>query len=373
MRRIMQYIHETEDWPNFKWDLEQVVSLLSDVRNKQGILKGKMEAIGFKLQNEAYLETLSLDVLKTSEIEGEILDTQQVRSSIARKLGIDIGGLVESNGDVEGIVEVMMDATQNWQKELNDERLFNWHSALFPTGRSGMYKIIVGNWRDDSTGPMQVVSGPLGKETVHFVAPASQKLEKEMNQFITWFNRTTSEDPVIKAAISHLWFITIHPFEDGNGRIARALTDMQLCKSENSTQKFYSMSAQIKEHKKEYYEILELTQKGAVDITRWMIWFLNCLGKAIESSSTIVENIIAKHKFWNINKAVPFNERQIKIIELLFGNFYGNLTTSKWAKINKCSKDTALRDIQDLVTKEILKKSKSGGRSTNYELLVHYK
>lgn len=368
MRRIIQYIHETEDWPSFKWDLEQVVSLLSDLRNKQGILKGKMEAIGFKLQNEAYLETLTLDVLKTSEIEGEILDTQQVRSSIARKLGIDIGGLVESSRDVEGIVEVMMDATQYWEKELNDERLFSWHSALFPTGRSGMYKIITGNWRDDSTGPMQVVSGPLGKETVHFEAPDAKKIPIEMTQFVTWFNRLDTDDPVIKAAISHLWFITIHPFEDGNGRIARAITDMQLCKSENSSQKFYSMSAQIEEQKKEYYEILESTQKGTIDITKWLLWFLNCLGKAIESSSTIVENIIAKHKFWNNNKAIPFNERQIKIIELLFGNFYGNLTTSKWAKINKCSQDTALRDIQDLVKKEVLKKSESGGRSTKYEL-----
>ena len=364
-----KYIHNFSNWPQFNWDLSFIVPHLTEVRHKQGILTGKMDAIGFSLQNEAYLETLSQDVIKSSEIEGEILDTQQVRSSIARKLGIEIGGLVESERDVEGIVEMMMDATQNWNKVLDEERLFAWHSSLFPTGRSGMQKIITGEWRDDSTGPMRVISGPMGKETIHFEGPASNRLKTEMNEFFDWINKANSNDGVINAAISHLWFITIHPFEDGNGRIARAITDMMLCRSEKITQRFYSMSSQIKEQKKEYYRILERTQKGNLDITEWLYWFLSCLRNSIDSSTQIVQKIMSKHKFWNKHKAVTFNERQIKIIELLFGNFYGNLTSSKWAKINKCSQDTALRDIQDLVKKEILKKSDSGGRSTSYELV----
>jgi len=366
---MSEYIHQISGWPQLNWKIDAFLPLLTEVRNKQGILTGKMDAIGFNLQNEAYLETLSQDVIKSSEIEGEILDTQQVRSSIARKLGIDIGGLVNSDREVEGIVEMMMDATQNYKSELNEERLYGWHSALFPTGRSGMHKIIVGNWRDDSIGPMQVVSGPMGKETIHFEAPAAKILKDEMQIFLDWGNSPNGNDPVINAAISHLWFITIHPFEDGNGRIARAITDMMLCRSENKTQRFYSMSSQIKEQKKEYYDILESTQKGTLDVTEWLAWFLECLSNAIDSSSTIVHKIMAKHKFWNEHKTITLNERQIKVIELLFGNFFGNLTTSKWAKINKCSQDTALRDIQDLIEKEILKKSKSGGRSTNYELI----
>jgi len=363
------YIHQINKWPQFRWDVETFVSLLSDVRNKQGILTGKMDALGFNLKNEAYLETLSLDVIKSSKSEGEILDTQQVRSSIARKLGINIGGLVDSEKDVDGIVEMMLDATQNWKTELNEDRLFGWHSSLFPSGRSGMHKIFIGNWRDDSTGPMQVVSGPMGKETVHFEAPSANILQIEMQQFLNWINATNSNDPVINAALSHLWFITKHPSEDRNGRIARAIADMMLCRSERKIQRFYSMSSQIREQNKEFYNILESTQKGDLNITEWLIWFLECLRNAIESSSAIVQKIMAKHKFWNRHKTVTLHERQIKIIELLFGNFFGNLSTSKWAKINKCSPDTALRDIQDLIEKGIMKKSKSGGRSTSYELI----
>lgn len=366
---MSKFIYQITDWPEFNWDVESFLSLLTEVRNKQGILTGKMDAIGFNLQNEAYLETLSQDVIKSSEIEGEILDTQQVRSSIARKLGIDIGGLVNSERDVEGIVEMMMDATQNYQTELNEERLYGWHAALFPTGRSGMRKIVVGNWREESTGPMQVISGPMGKETIHFEAPAASILHDEMNRFLQWVNIPNDNDPVLNAAISHVWFLTIHPFEDGNGRIARAITDMMLCRSESKTQRFYSMSAQIKEQKGEYYDILESTQKGTLDITEWLVWFLECMSGAIESSSMIFDKIMAKHKFWNKHKAKTLNERQIKVIELLFGDFFGNMTTSKWAKINKCSQDSALRDIQDLIKKDILRKSISGGRSTNYELI----
>lgn len=370
MRRMPKYIHQIKGWPQFTWHIEAFVLLLTEVRNKQGILSGKMEAIGFNLQNEAYLETLSQDVLKSSEIEGEILDTQQVRSSIARKLGINIGGLVSSEREVDGIVEIMMDATQNYNSDLTEERLYGWHSALFPTGRSGMHKIIVGNWRDDSAGPMQVVSGPLGKETIHFEAPWSTVLQAEMVQFMNWINSPNGNDPVINAAISHLWYLSIHPFEDGNGRIARALSDMMLCRSEYKTQRFYSMSSQIKEEKNQYYTILESTQKGSLDITEWLVWFLECLRSAIDSSTILVDKIMVKHKFWNEHQSVTFNERQIKIIELLFGGFYGNLNTSKWAKINKCSQDTALRDIQDLIKKNILEKSTSGGRSTTYAIIT---
>ncbi len=368
---MARYIHKQEKWPQFYWDSEAIITLLAEVRSKQGLLTGRMDAIGFNLQNETYLETLSQDVIKSSEIEGEILNTQQVRSSIARKLGISIGGLVESDREVEGIVEMMMDATQNWKKDLTEDRLFGWHAALFPTVRSGMFKINVGAWRDDSTGPMQVISGSMGKETVHFEAPAATHLVNEMNLFLQWFNTPNQNDAVLNAAISHIWFITIHPFEDGNGRIARAITDLMLCRAEKRAQKFYSMSSQIREQKKEYYTILESTQKGTLDITPWLFWFLTCLKNSIDASATIVQKIMSKHRFWNEHKTVTFNDRQINILELLFGDFFGNLTTSKWAKINKCSQDTALRDIQDLIEKGVLQKSASGGRSTNYKLIYN--
>ena len=367
---MARYIYQLTDWPRLTWDNEAIISLLSEVRNKQGRLTGKMEAIGFTIQDQALLETLSQDILTSSEIEGEYLNTTQVRSSIARKLGVDIGGMVESSREVEGVVEMTLDATQHCDQELTRDRLFSWHAALFPTGRSGMYKIQVGQWRDDSTGPMQVVSGPMGKETVHFQAPPADCLQHEMDLFLDWLNAGHTTDPVIDAAIAHLWFVTIHPFDDGNGRIARAITDMMLCRSENKARRFYSMSSQINEHRKDYYDILEKTQKGSLDITSWIVWFLECLEKAIDASASTVKNILAKHSFWYKHRADTFNDRQTKMIDLLFGNFHGKLTTSKWAKINKCSTDTALRDIQDLVDKDVLHRSDSGGRSTHYELLL---
>lgn len=327
-----------------------------------------MEALGFNLRKEAFLETLSQDVIKSSEIEGEILNTDQVRSSIARKLGLDIGGLVESDRDVDGVVDMMLDATQNYGEELTEDRLFGWHSALFPSGRSGMQKIIVGNWRDDSTGPMQVVSGPIGRETVHFQALDASRVPSEMEQFLNWFNTANSGDLVLKAAVAHLWFVTIHPFEDGNGRIARAITDLTLSRAEGRPQRFYSMSTQIRNEKKAYYDILEDTQKGTTDVTNWIEWFLRCLKKAMQASDETVQKVLLKHKFWSDHKSVPFNERQIKILNLLLSDFFGKLTTSKWAKINHCSQDTALRDIQDLVAKGVLRKQEGGGRSTSYEL-----
>jgi len=364
------YIYQLSDWPNFRWDSKSIILPLSIVRHLQGKLVGKMEALGFKLRNEAVLETLTTEVIKTSEIEGQILDLDQVRSSIARRLGIEVSGLVASDRNVDGIVEMMLDVTQNYKKILTTDRLFGWHSSLFPSGRSGMYKIIVGRWRDDSTGLMQVVSGALGKEKVHYQAPPAGEIRKEMQTFLSWFNKGTEEDLILKSAIAHLWFITIHPFEDGNGRIARALSEMLLARSDDTPQRFYSMSSQIRSERKKYYNILEKTQKGTLDITEWLVWYLKCLEDALNSSAVILSKVLYKHKFWTKFASETLNNRQILMINKLLDNFTGQLTTSKWAKIAKCSQDTALRDIQDLLNKKILQKNPSGGRSTNYTLIT---
>lgn len=364
------YIHELTNWTDFTWDHHRVLTKLGEARNLQGRLLGKMESLGFPMQNEAMLNTLTLDVVKSSEIEGEFLDMEQVRSSIARRLGIDIAGAVEAERHVEGIVEMMLEATQRYDLALTKERLFGWHAALFPTGWSNLYKITVGDWRKDSTGPMQVVSGPLGREKVHFQAPASDRIETEMQQFLQWFNEENELDLVLKAAIAHLWFVTIHPFDDGNGRITRAITDLMLARSDKSVRRFYSMSAQIRVQRKQYYEELEKTQKGDSNITEWVLWFLQCLIQSIHATEETLSKILRKAGFWKRHATTLLNERQQKIINRFLDGFEGKLTTSKWAKINKCSQDTALRDIQDLISKEILQKEASGGRSTNYELLV---
>lgn len=362
------YLYNDKNWPIFQWDSQKLLPLLSYVRNKQGKLIGKMGTLGFELRNEANLEILTSEIIKSTEIEGEFLDREQVRSSIARRLGLEISGLVYSERNVDGIVDLMIDATRYYDKELNKERLFSWHASLFSTGQSGMYKIIVGNWRDDSTGPMQVVSGALGKEKVHYQAILAAKIENEMRIFLDWFNLEQNTDPVLKAAIAHLWFVTIHPFEDGNGRISRALSDMLLARSDEQSYRFYSMSTQIRKERNAYYDILEKTQRTGLNITDWLVWFLNCLLHAIESSEKLLEKIIYKHLFWIKHSKVNINDRQRKILNLLMEDFEGVLNTTKWAKIGKCSQDTALRDIQDLMDKGILTKSLQGGRSTNYEL-----
>lgn len=362
------YIHEKENWTNFIWDNKQVMLKLGEARNLQGKLLGKMESLSFELQDEAVLDTLTLDVLKSSEIEGEFLEKEQVRSSIARRLGIDIAGAVESERHVEGIVDMMLDATQRYDLPLTKDRLFGWHAALFPTGWSNLYKITVADWRKDTTGPMQVVSGPMGKEKVHYQAPNSDRIELEMNKFLQWFENDNDIDLVLKAAIAHLWFVTIHPFDDGNGRIARAITDMMLARSDKSIRRFYSMSAQIRIERKQYYKNLEKTQKGSSDIAEWILWFLQCLINAIHSTEGTLTKILYKAEFWKLHSTTIFNERQQKMLYKLLDGFDSKLTTSKWAKINKCSQDTALRDIQDLINKDILQKEPSGGRSTNYEL-----
>lgn len=366
------YIHELQDWPRFRWDTDRLAKPLASVRHRQGRLTGRMESLGFNLQQEAVLRTLTADVLKSSEIEGEKLEAEQVRSSIARRLGMDVGALKPADRHVEGVVEMMLDATRRYDQPLTAERLFSWHAALFPTGRSGMTKIRVGAWRDDGTGPMRVVSGPIGKERVHFAAPPAARLEREMTNFLEWFNRPADIDEVLKAALSHLWFVTIHPFDDGNGRIARAIADMVLARSEKSPQRFYSMSTQIRQERAAYYDILEQTQRRTMDITPWMDWFLGCLGLAIEGAQTILGAVLAKARFWESVRGVPLNERQTLVLNRLLDGLEGKLTTSKYAKLTKSSQDTALRDILPLVERGILVRGLEGGRSTSYALANVY-
>jgi Fic family protein len=363
---MAKYIHGYADWTDFTWDELKILPLLIEVRRLQGNLIGKMEMIGFVLRQEAVLDTFTNDILKSSEIEGEILNPDQVRSSIAKRLGMEIGGMVPSNKNVDGIVEIMIDATKNSQKELTQKRLFDWHAALFPTGRSGMHTINVAKWRNTE---MQVLSGAMGKERVHFEAVKSDNIPVEMNKFLIWFNNYLSIDPVLKAGIAHLWFLTIHPFDDGNGRIGRTIMDMQLAKADGINQRFYSLSAQIQKQRKGYYEILEKTQKGSKEITEWLIWYLNCLKLAIENTEISLEKIMAKAHFWYKHQQAKLNGRQILMLNKLMDSFEGKLTNSKWAKMSKCSSDTALRDIQNLELSGILQKELAGGRSTNYLLI----
>lgn len=365
---IDMYIHEHRDWPRFIWSEQAITVPLAAVRHRQGRLIGRMEALGLNLQAEANLVTLTEDVIKSSEIEGETLDKEQVRSSIARRLGLDIGALSPVDRDVEGVVEMMLDATQNYVQPLTAERLFGWHAALFPTGRSGMSRIVVGAWRDGRSGPMQVVSGPFGRERVHFEAPVASRLPDEMAAFLAWFEQEHSIDPVLKGAIAHLWFVTVHPFEDGNGRIARAIADMALARSEDGPQRFYSMSAGIRVARKGYYAILERTQRGDLDITKWILWFLACLSQAIDGAERVLVNVLRKAAFWRVAEPHISNDRQRLMLNRLLEGFEGKLTSSKWAKLTKVSPDTALRDIVDLIAKGLLTRDHGGGRSTSYSL-----
>jgi Fic family protein len=363
-----KYIHERADWPKFRWSEKKLEAQLAAVRHHQGLLTGRIGALGFKLRDEAVLATLTEDVVKSSEIEGERLDKDQVRSSIARRLGMDIGALAPLDRDIEGVVEMMLDATQEYDQPLTKERLFGWHASLFPTGRSGMSKITAGKWREDRDGPMQVVSGTIGRARVHYQAPAAKVVDREMRAFLKWFNATANIDPVLKAAVAHLWFVTIHPFEDGNGRIARAIADMSLARSEKSPQRFYSMSAQIRVERSEYYDILKATQKGDLDITTWLAWFLGCLDGAFNGTDVILGTVLRKARFWQTHAGETFNERQRKLLDRLLDGFEGKLTSSKWATIAKTSQDTASRDIDDLIRRSILVKEPGGGRSTSYLL-----
>lgn len=362
------YIHELKGWPTFHWSQERLPARLAAVRHRQGRLLGRMEGLGFALRAEANLNSRTEEVVKSSEIEGEMLDRDQVRSSIARRLGMDIGALAPADRHVDGVVDMMLDATEKYDAPLTAERLCGWHAALFPTGYSGMRKITVGAWRNDKTGPMQVVSGPPNRERVHYEAPAAARLDDEMRAFLQWFNDGNAIDPVLRAGIAHLWFVTIHPFDDGNGRIARAIADMALARSEKTAQRFYSMSSQIQRERKAYYDILEATQKGNLDITNWLDWFLGCLDRTFDHAEAILAAVFKKARFWESHADASLNNRQRMMINHLLDGFDGKLTSSKWAALAKCSQDTALRDIDDLIQRGILAKDAAGGRGTSYAL-----
>lgn len=363
---MAKYIYQHTNWTNFTWKSEAISRVFGEVRYLQGKIAGQMSSLGFSIQEETKLVTLTSDIVKSSEIEGELLNYDQVLSSIARRLGLEVGGLTSANRNVEGVVEMMLDATQNYLQPLTQDRLLGWHAALFPSGRSGMYKTEVGQYR---TQEMQIVSGAMGKEKVHYEAVPVKALRKEMDDFLEWFNKETSTDLVLKAAIAHFWFIIIHPFDDGNGRIARAISDLLLARADQSPQRFYSMSSQILVERKRYYEVLQKVQHSSGDITQWLDWFLNCLKNALEETERARSKVVYKAYFWDFHAQTPINQRQRLILNKLLDGFDGKLKTSKWAKIAKCSNDTALRDIKDLVEKGILRQEAGGGRSTNYELL----
>ncbi len=365
----MTYIHELPKWPNFTWDTQSLTQALSAVRHKQGKHLGKMEALGFEMRTEANVTALTSEIVKSSAIEGNQLDTDEVRSSIARKLGLDVAGLPNPGREVEGIVEMMLDASRKFEQPLTEERLCGWHAALFPTGRSGMDRITVGAWRKGEHGPMQVVSGPIGKERVHFQAPGAERLSVEMKRFLDWFNRSSGTDPVLKSAVAHFWFVTIHPFDDGNGRIARAIADMALSRADGSKDRFYSMSAAIEAERKEYCLQLESAQRGSLDITAWLAWFIGSLDRAIDASDILLASVLRKARLWQQINTKPVNERQREVINrMLEHDWKGNISSSKYARLAKCSQDTALRDIRELLERGVLVKNESGGRSTSYRL-----
>lgn len=362
------YIWQARDWPNWRFDLAGLAGPMAEVSRAQGLLLGRLADIGMALRNQASLAALTDDVVKTSEIEGEQLNIESVRSSIARRLGVDIGGLAPVDRHVEGVVEMVLDATAKCQVPVSRERLFGWHAALFPTGYSGLSKIKVGGWRADASGPMQVVSGPMGRQRVHFEAPPADRLEGETSRFLDWLNAASNEPPLLKAGLGHLWFVTLHPFDDGNGRIARAIGDLLLARADGSPHRFYSLSAQIQRERKAYYDILERTQKRSMDVTEWLAWFLATLHEAVDQAQHTLDAVLTKARFWQRWATTPLNERQVKLLNRLLDGFEGKLTSSKWAAIAKCSPDTALRDINDLLTRGVLRKSDAGGRSTSYTL-----
>ena len=363
-----EYIWQAGDWPAWRFDLAALAEPMAQVSRAQGLLLGRLADVGMALRNQASLNALTEDVVKTSEIEGEQLNVESVRSSIARRLGVDIGALAPVDRHVEGVVEMVLDATANCQAPVSRERLFGWHAALFPTGYSGRSRIKVGGWRDDATGPMQVVSGPIGRQRVHFEAPPADRLEAETGRFLGWLNAESNEPPLLKAGLGHLWFVTLHPFDDGNGRIARAIGDLLLARADGSPQRFYSLSSQIQRERKAYYDILERVQKHSMDATEWLAWFLDALLRAVDQAQHTLDVVLAKVRFWQRWATMPLNERQVKLLNKLLDGFEGKLTSSKWAAIAKCSPDTALRDINDLLARGVLRKSDAGGRSTSYEL-----
>lgn len=363
------YLWQAPDWPDWRYDLAVLAEPLALVSRAQGVLLGRLADVGLGLRDEASLAALTDDVLKTSEIEGEHLNVASVRSSIARRLGVDIGSLAPVDRNVEGVVEMVLDASANNARPLTMERLFGWHAALFPTGYSGLSKITIGNWRDDAHGPMQVVSGPVGRQKVHYEAPPAKRLPAELARFLDWVNAPDAREPaLLRAGLGHLWFVTLHPFDDGNGRIARAIGDLLLARADGSPQRFYSLSAQLQRERKHYYDILERTQKGTLDATEWLLWFLQMLGEAVRHADRTLDAVLGKARFWQRMPGLSLNERQVKVLNRLLDGFEGKLTSSKWAALAKCSTDTALRDINALVALGVLQRSGAGGRSTSYEL-----
>ncbi|MDR2689480.1 MAG: Fic family protein [Azoarcus sp.] len=362
------YLWQADDWPKWRHDLSALTGPLTEVSRAQGVLLGRLTDVGMALRDQASLAALTEDVVKTSAIEGEVLNVESVRSSIARRLGVDIGAVAPVDRHVEGVVEMVLDATSSASSPLTAERLFGWHAALFPTGYSGMSRISIGQWRNDSDGPMQVVSGPVGLRKVHYQAPPAEVLPVETAKFLSWANEETGEPALVKAGLAHLWFVTLHPFDDGNGRIARAVGDLFLARADGSPQRFYSLSAQIQRDRKDYYDVLERTQKATLEVTGWLSWFLAALGRAITSAQGTVDAVLVKARFWQRWAGTPLNERQVKLLNRLLDGFEGKLTSSKWAAIAKCSPDTALRDITQLLEQGVLKRSPGGGRSTGYEL-----
>ena len=363
-----KYIWQDPVWPNWRYDLAVLAGPLAEVSRAQGVLIGRLTDVGAALRDQASLVSLTDDVVNTSEIEGEQLNIASVRSSIARRLGVDIGALAPVDRNVEGVVEMVLDATANCYLPVSRERLFAWHAALFPTGYSGLSKIKVAGWRDDASGPMQVVSGPMGRQKVHFEAPPTERLEIETARFLSWLNGDTGEPSLLKAGLGHLWFVTLHPFDDGNGRIARAIGDLLLARADGRSQRFYSLSAQIQRERKAYYDILERSQKGTLDVTAWLAWFLDSLHRAVDQAQLTLDAVLVKARFWQRLTAISLNERQVKLLNRLLDGFEGKLTNSKWAAMAKCSSDTALRDINDLLARGALRKTAAGGRSTSYEL-----
>lgn len=367
---VMAYIHELTDWPNFTWNLEALAAPLAEVRHKQGLHLGRMQALGFDLRAEATLTALTAEVVESSAIEGESLPADEVRSSIARQLGLDTAGLPKPGRHVDGVVEMMLDATQRFADPLTAERLCDWHAALFPTGRSGMVRIRVGALRRDEAGPMQVVSGPIGRERVHFQAPAAQRLDGELERFLTWFEQADDIDSILKAGVAHLWFVTLHPFDDGNGRLARAVAEMALARADGSADRFYSMSAGIEAERRAYYLQLEAAQRGSLDITSWLAWFLECLGRALDESQAMLGSVLRRARVWQRLHDERFNDRQRTVVNrMLAHDWQGHLNTSKYAKLAKCSNDTALRDIRELLALGLLAKNPGGGRSTSYRIV----
>ena len=368
------YIWQNPAWPEFRWDSDAILKSLGELRFHQGALFTRMKDLGFDIRLQAQAEILIEEALKTSEIEGEILGPKSVRSSVAKRLGLpDAGLMVSRNEKADGLVDILLDATMNYSRELSPEILYGWHAALFPTGYSGFHKLLIGAFRNDADGPMQIVSGPIGREKVHYEAPGAGQIHHEIRAFLSWWQTSFNKmDGIIRSAVAHLWFVAIHPFEDGNGRLARTLTDMALAQDENLSTRFYSLSAQIMSERDDYYRLLEITNKGDGDITEWLLWYTQCMTRALLRSELLLKNILQKARFWKRHAQTELNQRQMKVVNLILekgpGGFEGGMKNQKYAGIAHTSRATAQRELADLVKKEVFVKNPGGGRSVSYDI-----